>query len=435
MRDLRRITGVAIVLVVLLRISIGWQFLYEGLWKIESMDSPQPWTAEGYLKNAQGPLRNVFRSMTGDPDDLNWLDPQKVAGRWDTWHAKFLAKHADLDKSKQDHLWRMINGADRFTAKLERLPEGVEFRGSLGGTVSYDSKGKLLVVDGKKHLTPQERDRLLALVEVVDEPAAENREKNEVGKAYQKAVRDVYNRASRHANAEVTGLSFKERLRASLEQNPDRAGVVLRAKAKEQGQEDETIESRMGEIALYQELLKRYEASVARADSDFKWDHLNRQWGEIQALRAKLVGPIKAMDDELKIEALKLLTPEQLSRGAVDVPSQMDQIDCLTMWSLTIIGALLIAGFLTPAAAIAGAGLLISFYLVIPPWTGVPEAPGPEHSYIINKNFIEALALLAIAAMPTGRWFGIDSLFNWIWLRMRGKTSGGDRQAGTPSAN
>ena len=88
------------------------------------------------------------------------------------------------------------------------------------------------------------------------------------------------------------------------------------------------------------------------------------------------------------------------------------------MWSLTIIGLLLIAGLATPIAALAGAGLLMMFYLVIPPWTGVPEAPGPEHSWVVNKNFIEALALLSIMFLPTGRWFGLDALLNWGWVKL-----------------
>ena len=65
MRDLRRISALGVVLIILLRISIGWQFLYEGLWKLESMKTAQPWSAEGYLKNAQGPFRNYFRNLTG----------------------------------------------------------------------------------------------------------------------------------------------------------------------------------------------------------------------------------------------------------------------------------------------------------------------------------------------------------------------------------
>ena len=49
MNDWKRMSLLAIVLIVLLRIAIGWQFLYEGIWKYDTLSTPTPWTAEGYL--------------------------------------------------------------------------------------------------------------------------------------------------------------------------------------------------------------------------------------------------------------------------------------------------------------------------------------------------------------------------------------------------
>jgi hypothetical protein len=46
----------------------------------------------------------------------------------------------------------------------------------------------------------------------------------------------------------------------------------------------------------------------------------------------------------------------------------------------------------------------------------VPQPPGPEHSLFVNKNLIEVIALLAIAALPTGSWFGLDSLVRKLFL-------------------
>ena len=67
MPDARRVALIACVMLVVLRISIGWQFLYEGLWKINSRNTAQPWSAKGYLANAQGPFRPVFRNMAAPP--------------------------------------------------------------------------------------------------------------------------------------------------------------------------------------------------------------------------------------------------------------------------------------------------------------------------------------------------------------------------------
>ncbi|MEM8895705.1 MAG: DoxX family protein [Bacteroidota bacterium] len=47
---------------VLLRIFIGWHFLYEGIIKLYDPS----WTAKGYLYSSQGPLQDVFIWLTSD---------------------------------------------------------------------------------------------------------------------------------------------------------------------------------------------------------------------------------------------------------------------------------------------------------------------------------------------------------------------------------
>lgn len=60
--------------ITLLRVAIGWHFLYEGIVKIYNPD----WTSFGYLITAQGPLKPLFWALTDDAvigwaDTLNWL--------------------------------------------------------------------------------------------------------------------------------------------------------------------------------------------------------------------------------------------------------------------------------------------------------------------------------------------------------------------------
>ena len=60
--------------VALLRVFIGWHFLYEGVIKIYNPE----WTSFGYLASAQGPLRPFFVWMSQEPlihwaDTLNWM--------------------------------------------------------------------------------------------------------------------------------------------------------------------------------------------------------------------------------------------------------------------------------------------------------------------------------------------------------------------------
>ncbi len=61
---------------ILLRIAIGWHFLYEGWEKVESrVNGHKPFSAEIYLRNSAGPFAPYFRSLIPDADGLQTLDP------------------------------------------------------------------------------------------------------------------------------------------------------------------------------------------------------------------------------------------------------------------------------------------------------------------------------------------------------------------------
>lgn len=400
MTDSKKLCCVSITLIVLLRLSIGWQFLYEGLWKINTLSTPTPWSAEGYLRNAQGPLRNTFRNMTGDPNDLDWLDKDKVVAKWDDWANRFAA-HYQLDDKQQADLSKLLNGAADYRVELAALPEGVTIPKELAKAVKFDAKAKRLICPGNWRMLAKEREALLALAKV-DEDASEAYQKSV--KAYRDAVLALYNRAT-----DPKSMSIKDRLAVAIVGNNAATdpSVTERTFA--------LFGNPPRDVKVYQEKIEQYEANLAKAKKQsamhFPQEHLQKQWNELQQLRGKLVGPVKALEAELKVSAQKLLTGEQLARGPVRLPSTpIDRINQQTIWGLTILGVLLLIGLGTRFAAIGGAVMLTMFYLAMPPWPGVPEAPGPEHSFIVNKNFIEVMALLAIAALPTGQWFGLDRL-------------------------
>lgn len=400
MTDTKKICCVSITLIILLRLSIGWQFLYEGLWKFHTLGTPTPWTAEGYLRNAQGPLRNTFRNMTGDPNDLDWLDKDKVAAKWDDWANRF-ASHYQCDEKQQADLLKLLNGAKDYRVELAALPEGVAIPKNLAKIVQFDAKAKRLICSGEYRMLAKEREALLELAPLKED---DSEAKQKSVKAYRDAVLALYNRAT-----DPKSMSLKDRLAVAIVGNNAATdpSVTERTFA--------LFGNPPRDLKVYQEKIANYEENLAKAKKQsamhFPQDHLQKQWNELQSLRGKLVGPVKALDAELKVSAQKLLSAEQLALGPVRLPSTpMDRINKRTMWGLAILGTLLLVGLGTRFAALGGAVMLTMFYLAMPPWPGVPEAPGPEHSFIVNKNFIEVVALLAIAALPTGQWFGLDRL-------------------------
>ncbi len=409
MTDSKKLCCVSITLIVLLRLSIGWQFLYEGLWKINTLGTPTAWSAEGYLKNSQGPMRNTFRNMTGDPNDLDWLDKEKVAAKWKDWAERF-AGHYQMDDKQQADLSKLLNGAADYRVELAALPEGVTIPKELAKVVKFEAKAKRLVCPGDWRMLAKEREALLALAKVED-GASEAKQKSV--KAYRDAVLALYNRAT-----DPKSMSIKDRLSVAIIGNNAATdpSVTERTFA--------LFGNPPRDVKVYQEKIAEYEANLVKAKKQsamhFPQEHLQKQWNELQQLRGKLVGPVKALESELKVSSQKLLTSEQLAIGPLRLPSTpVDRINQQTMWGLTILGVLLLIGLGTRYAAIGGAVMLTMFYLAMPPWPGVPEAPGPEHSFIVNKNFIEVMALLAIAALPTGQWFGLDRLCSKFCCRKK----------------
>ena len=68
--DGRSVSRAAMISVTLLRIVVGWHFLYEGIAKLTSPS----WSAAGYLKQARGPFADFFRWLASQPNVLDQAD-------------------------------------------------------------------------------------------------------------------------------------------------------------------------------------------------------------------------------------------------------------------------------------------------------------------------------------------------------------------------
>ena len=102
-------------------------------------------------------------------------------------------------------------------------------------------------------------------------------------------------------------------------------------------------------------------------------------------------------------------------------PKPMESMDKLTMWFIAAVGCCVFFGLFTRPACVLAAGFLVLTYLTHPPFPWYPLPPNTEgNPLFVNKNVIEALALLSLACMPTGRWLGVDAILGWAYRRVRG---------------
>jgi uncharacterized membrane protein YphA (DoxX/SURF4 family) len=156
-----------------------------------------------------------------------------------------------------------------------------------------------------------------------------------------------------------------------------------------------------------------------------KWKEAKADANKIRNdLRADLAQQTAAMKQSLA----DVLTSEQKQLAPIKGPtapsltqwSRLDWSDFSVKWGLIVVGGCLLLGLFTRTACVAGALLLLMFYLAMPPLPGLPENPRSEgHYLLINKNLVEMLALLALATTYSGRWAGLDGLIHFLnpWRR------------------
>ena len=62
-------------MLIVLRVTIGWHFFYEGVWKIVNADQ---FSATPFLTMAKGPAAPLFYAMVYDIDGRQRLAPAKT---------------------------------------------------------------------------------------------------------------------------------------------------------------------------------------------------------------------------------------------------------------------------------------------------------------------------------------------------------------------
>src|SRR5215470_467708 len=109
-------TRLTCVFLVLLRLAIGWHFLFEGMEKLKS----DTWSSEAYLRESTGPLAPIFHRIAGDsvaerltpkpiPADVDTskteLDeyfPPALEKEWQAWFDRFVSRYQLDDKQKEE---------------------------------------------------------------------------------------------------------------------------------------------------------------------------------------------------------------------------------------------------------------------------------------------------------------------------------------------
>jgi uncharacterized membrane protein YphA (DoxX/SURF4 family) len=373
------------VLLVLLRIAIGWHFLYEGVFKLASDGSAVQWnTSRYFLQTSTARLR----------DDLN---QGAGAARLDQWYedvvAYFKRKNSALAEDQKARLAVVRDGLKaepasavdwihvheevlKLTADKPVDPRFTAEPFLLGSTGPFRPLFRALVSDA---------DGLARLSPAVATARIEDR--------YREILSHFRTRGYALTTAQQARLALvRDDLKRSLE-------ATL---------EEPTLRTR---VADYKLTLDRVAAAAPRASTPYLRERLQADRKRLDLVAVELLAFVNEPLMELSQQANSIASVEQLQAGPVPPPhSQTVWIDWSVKWGLIVLGLLLMAGLFTTPAAAGAAVMLAMFYLGAPPWPGLPEAPGTSHFLYVNTNLIEIVAVLAIAASGTAKWGGLDRM-------------------------
>jgi uncharacterized membrane protein YphA (DoxX/SURF4 family) len=345
----RRLPFLGVVFLILLRLAIGWHFLFEGLNKLRSSwagetVASRPFSSAGFFREATGPLGPVFRSLIGDPDTeaLGLLTVQPRAEGEDPANDRSGQRMPPL---LRDQWWGYVHA---FEAHY--------------------------------HLDEKQRKEVNGKVE--------------------------------QAQAKVVGW---------LEEDHKTENTKKVKKTFPTGDAEVTTPT-AERINEYRTRLAEVRDLTARNWTFFKdvgGANVRKARGDLADLRNGLLKDEDEYTTDMKKAIDSVLTPEQKAEKPMP-PIEPNRvlwwIDFLTRWGLTVMGACLLIGLLSRTNCILAAGFLLMTYLCAPSFPWLPAAPQSEGNYLfINKNLIELLALLVLATLPTGRWFGLDALLAWLF--------------------
>lgn len=357
-----------ITFLVLLRLAIGWHFLFEGIEKLRTIrigqtETNRPFSSTGYFREAQGPLGSWLKPTVGDP----------------------IQETHDLFSSPAN----LPSGQQSFPSALHQRWENLLSRH-----------------DNHYHFNPEQRDKARNLLSKMEKQFGELLQWN----GYQQ---------------------LKDQYKGQIPEAEKKKWLIREAKIsfpKVETKVDQTLAQRIQLFnALYEEARTNQPNRRWQFDKDVEKQKYLKTRSELEAARSDLVKDLDEQTTLLMSGLNELLNEDQRKLGSPP-PAEGNQVikylDLVTAYGLTIGGACLILGLLTRTNCLFLASFLFMTYLAVPPFPWLPVPPNTEGNYFyVNKNLIEMLALLALATTASGRWLGIDAILHQLGTWITGNKS------------
>ncbi len=376
------------VFLVLLRIAIGWHFLYEGVWKIASdTGAGQQYTSRYFLQASVARLRDSL----ADPPSA-----AATAERLDLWQAEvvkyFKAQGNPLSEEQKGRLAALCGKIAEHAAEDDAGGFGLEW------TFLHENVLQLAAdQDGRQYFSSEDYLRQAAgplrpvFRSFIGDADGLSRLTKESAQA---AIEARYKQVVDHFQSRGYPLTPEQRTKLAAVR--DRLELSIAATL-----DDRAFQAR---LADYRALLARVRADGGRLTAPFSRERLAADRTRLDAIAAELLAFVNEPLIELSNQVQALETVDQMRAGPPPHPSAPTVlVDWAIKTGLSAIGLCLILGLFTPIAAAAAALQLLIFYFASPPWPSLPAATLGGHYLYVDRNVIEMLAALVLIVIPTPR--------------------------------
>ena len=372
------------VLLVVLRIAIGWHFLYEGVFKLDSDKGLAIYSAGRYpIQAATARLRDDYAKSP---------DPARI----DAWNDELVR----IFKSRQPLSEEQKAKLNQFADKLKLLP--AEEVAKLDWQYVHEELLKI---------APEPDDGRFTSLGYLQSSAGPLRP------MFRGLLHDVdglerLTAASAQARIDERTQQILAHFRdAGTPFSPEQQQKLLAVRDAQKAAIVETINSPEFQARLvdYRAMRDRVHSDSSRVQAPFTRERVDADRKKLDGMAEDMLAFVNEPLSELALQMQSIATPAQLAAGPLrHTPSPADWIDKTIQFSLIAIGICLLLGLFTPVAAVAAAGQLALFYFASPPWPGLPATSMAGHYLYVDRNFIEAVAALVVAATATGQWAGLD---------------------------
>ena len=414
-----RLCYCAVFFVVLLRIAIGWHFLYEGVHKF---DPAAEFSAEGFLGIAKGATAELYYWMLPDLDGIQRLEMGTIKDEndekkeldtfivyenaWKEYFKEYLVKHSPLIKNS-DEAEDFVNMGTKDFADWVKS----NVSDTVKASIAHLNKDK----DSAK-VTPAQLTTWGTQAESADSPEVVSAKKLVSAKAIYNQYLGSLRTEATDAKSDVEAfIKSRERFLTT------KKNIRNDASFEQERRWNSTMKYRREAAAwtrMFNEMGNALQSDLGRLVDPA----LAGQKGEIVTVPEKELFPPNAFGIQYQIP--KEISSIECPVTNLRVQSRMDALDLSVMFGLSAIGLCMILGFCNRLACLGGAAFLVNVVLTTWPVPGVyPAIPSMVGNFMfVSKDVVELVALLFLASIPAGRWAGLD-YFLWhcggkqiVWL-------------------